>query len=447
MSRGHRLAAWRDLLHRYHTVFRFYWKKRGSMESGLFNAQEAEFLPGALSLQEKPLSPVAHLTIWLLISLVLLILAWSIFGWIDIVVNGTGKVIVSGRTKTVASVEVASVRALHVHEGQKVKAGDMLVELDSAAVDAERDKARTEYRAALLLAARSRALIQAVDTMTPPHLPALTGIPEEQWQMEQRHLSDQFRDFRAKLTSLDSEIKRYRLALPLVTRQAQDLRGLAATHDVSLHAYLTKEQARLDIASQLESARDQRNSLITQTKKEAQDALTEGTRSAESARQDALRATAHKRLLTLTAPVDGTVQQLSMHTVGGVVPAAQPIMLVVPSDARVEVEAMLENKDIGFVREGQRAAVKIDAFEYTKYGTVPGQVSHVSHDAIEDEKRGLIYAVKVTLDRSSLLIDGRKVPLTPGMSANVEIKTGERRIIEYVLSPLLQHQRESLRER
>jgi len=91
--------------------------------------------------------------------------------------------------------------------------------------------------------------------------------------------------------------------------------------------------------------------------------------------------------------------------------------------------------------------VKIDAFEYTKYGTVPGRVSHVSHDAIQDEKKGLIYSVKVVLDQSSLLVDGKEALLTPGMSVNVEIKTGERRIIEYVLSPLLQHQRESLRER
>jgi len=260
-------------------------------------------------------------------------------------------------------------------------------------------------------------------------------------------LREQYRDFRAKLTRIDSEIKRYSQALPLVARRAADFKELAAEHNVSTHAWLEQEQAKIDLEGQLTAAHNQRAELIAQARKEAHDALTEGDRLAHYSAQDAVRAEAHSRLLTLTAPVDGTVQQLAAHTVGGVVPAAQPIMLVVPKDDKVEVEAFLENKDIGFVRLGQPAAVKIDAFEYTKYGTVPGSVSHVSHDAIEDEKKGLIYAVRVLLDRSTLNVDGQEMALTPGMSVNVEIKTGNRRVIEYVLSPVLRHQRESLHER
>ena len=145
--------------------------------------------------------------------------------------------------------------------------------------------------------------------------------------------------------------------------------------------------------------------------------------------------------------MDGTVQQLTVHTVSGVVPAAQPLMLIVPRQKQIEVEAFMENKDIGFVKEGQPAAVKIDAFEYTKYGTISGRVTHVSRDAIKDEKKGLIYSVKVVLDKASILVEGHDMPLSAGMSANVEIKTGTRRVIEYVLSPLLQHRRESLNER
>jgi len=129
------------------------------------------------------------------------------------------------------------------------------------------------------------------------------------------------------------------------------------------------------------------------------------------------------------------------------VPAAQPLMQIVPKQAMVEMEAFMENKDVGFVQAGQDAQVKIDAFEYTKYGTVPAKVSHVSQDAIQDEKRGLIYSVKVVLTQPSIDVDGRAVALTPGMSGSVEIKTGTRRVIEYVLAPLLQHGRESLHER
>lgn len=413
----------------------------------MFNEEEAAFLPGALALQERPLSPAVRWTGRLLMALVLSAVLWSILGKIDIVVNGAGKVIVSGRTKTIASVDIASVRALHVKEGQAVKAGEVLVELDTTAIDAEREKAEGEAMAATLLAARSRALITAIDTLQPPRLPVLADVPGERWQSAQLHLEGQCRDFRAKLARIDDEIKRYSQALPLATRRAHDFKELADQRDVSLHAWLEKEQLRIDLEGQLAAAKNQRAELIAQTKKEALDALTEGERVAGASNQDALRADSRSRLLKLAAPVDGTVQQLAVHTVGGVVPAAQPIMVVVPREDSVEVEALLENKDIGFIRVGQNAAVKIDAYEYTKYGTVPGRVSHVSHDAIEDEKRGLIYSVKVLLDRSSLMVDGKDMELTPGMAVNVEIKTGDRRVIEYVLSPLIRHKRESLNER
>jgi hemolysin D len=175
--------------------------------------------------------------------------------------------------------------------------------------------------------------------------------------------------------------------------------------------------------------------------------MLEGTKIVASGAQDARRAGEHSKLLKLTAPVDGTVQQLSVHTVGGVVPAAQPLMQIVPTETRIEVEAFLENKDVGFVHVGQSAAVKIDAFEYTKYGTIAGLVNHVSQDAIQDEKKGLIYSTRVSLDKNSIFVDGKTLPLSAGMSVNVEIKTGTRRVIEYVLSPLMQHQREALHER
>lgn len=145
--------------------------------------------------------------------------------------------------------------------------------------------------------------------------------------------------------------------------------------------------------------------------------------------------------------MNGTVQQLDVHTVGGVVSSAKPLMQIVPKETRVEVESFLENKDVGFVQEGQSAAVKIDAFEYTKYGTVTGKVTHVSHDAIADEKKGLIYSTKIMLDKSTINVEGKEMPLSAGMTVNVEIKTGDRRIIEYVLSPLMRHKRESLNER
>jgi hemolysin D len=447
MSLKHRLGSYMDLLRHYRAVFSHYWGRRKELDGGLFNQQEAEFLPSVMSLQERPISPVARILAWTLVALVVVILTWSILGKVDIVVNATGKVIPNQRTKTIGSVDVASVKALYVEEGQAVKAGDVLIELDTGMPDAERDKAEADVSVARLQMARSRALIAAVDTLRLPQLPAVPGVEPDKWQAAQLHLQGQYQDFMAKLNKIDGDIQKFELALPLATQQAKDFKALSEDHDVSTHAYLEKEQARIDLEGQLIDMKNQRSALIAETKRQAYDMLTEGSRTAETSKQDARRAASHSKLLKLTAPVDGTVQQLTVHTVGGVVPAAQPLMAIVPKENFTEVEAFIENKDIGFVTEGQHAEVKVDAFEYTKYGTIPARVTHVSHDAIQDEKKGLIYSVKVSMEKSSMMVDGQNKPLTAGMSVNVEIKTGSRRVIEYVLSPLLQHTHESLNER
>lgn len=150
---------------------------------------------------------------------------------------------------------------------------------------------------------------------------------------------------------------------------------------------------------------------------------------------------------TLRAPVDGTVQQLAVHTVGGVVTPAQPLMVVVPEDDVLEIEAAVRNKDIGFVAAGQPADVKLETFTFTRYGSIPGRVVAVSADAVADERQGLVYTARVALLRASLEVDGRMVSLAPGMAATVEVKTGRRRIIDFLLDPILRRGRESLRER
>lgn len=447
MSIGHRMQALRALLLRYYMTFAHCWKQRDAMRTGFFNHQEAEFLPAGLALQEQPGSPTLRWTGRILMAVVIFTLLWSVVGKVDIVVNASGKIIPSARTKTIGSVDVASVRSLHVAEGQAVKAGDVLIELDTSIQDAEHDKASGDAAAAMLLAARSQALIEAIDGLRPPRLSMLPNLSPSQWEAARRHLEAQYRDFRARLTQIDQSIAHHAAALPLVTRQAEDYKALAQQGDVAFHAWQDRERARIELTGHLAEARSQRAALIAQVRKDALDARTEGQRIAAASVQDARRAREHGRLLRLTAPVDGTVQQLAVHTVGGVVPAAQPLMQIVPREDHLEVEAFIENRDVGFVREGQDAAVKIEAFDYTRYGTVPAIVRQVSRDAIQDDRKGLIYAIKIALQGDSIMVDDRRMPLTAGMAANVEIRTGERRIIAYVLSPLVQHQREALRER
>lgn len=447
MSARHRLQAWSELLGRYRAAFAQAWQHRNALRTAFFNKQEAEFLPARLALQEAPDSPTLRWTARILMAVVVFSLLWSVFGRIDIIVNANGKVIPSERTKTIASVDVASVKALYVQEGQEVRAGDVLVELDSSGSDAEHDKAVGAVVQARLQVVRAQAMIEAVERIRPPKLPPVEGVPDEEWTAAKWQLDGQYRDFHARLTRLDGEIARYGAALPLATQRAEDFQALVEDHTVARHAWLEKEQARVDLAGQLADARSQRAALIAQTRKEAHDAITEGRKIISAGEQDRRRAGEHSKLLKLTAPVDGTVQQLMVHTVGGVVPAAQPLMQIVPKESVVEVEAFLENRDVGFVQVGQEAEVKIDAFDYTKYGTITAKVRHVSRDAIEDEKKGPIYSTRIFLDKNSIWVNGEAMPLSAGMSVSVEIRTGTRRVIEYVLSPLIQHQREALHER
>jgi len=440
-------SSFGGLLARYRDTLAYHWRERHRRLGTLLRADEAEFSPPALALQERPVSPTLRWTAGVLVMLVATALAWAVLARVDIVVGATGKVIPSGRTKTVASVDTVTVRAIHVTEGQAVKAGDVLLELDAREHEAERDKATGDEVVARLQMARSRALIDAVDSRTPPKLTPVAGVSADQLHEAQLHLAGQYQDFEAKLAQLDGDIGRYSRAVPLAQERETIYESLLQNHDVSTDAWLAKKQDRVDLEGRLGDAIHSRSALIAQTKREAYDAFTEASKTAASSRQDAVRAGSHARLLTLRAPVDGTIQQLTVHTVGGVVQAAQPLMQVVPAERRVEIEAFLKNRDIGFVAERQTAEVKIDAFDYTRFGTIPGRVTSVSHDAIEEKEGDLVYSVKVVLDRPSIEVQGRPVPLTPGMTVQVEIKTGSRRVIEYVLSPVLRRQHESLHER
>lgn len=464
---SHRLKAWQELWQRYKEHFLHFWGRRHEITLPDLRPHESEFLPAALALQTAPGSPASRWIARILIAILLFILLWSIFGKMDIIVNASGKIIPSDRIKTIASVETARVEQLYVTEGQVVRAGDLLVMLDAQMSNRERDKAIGDRDAARLQISRSRALLASIAANQMQPMTGVDEIAPERVADAKSHLESQWRDFVAKRSRLDSEIMRYRKQMPLVAQRAKDYQELAKDHDVSVHAWFEKEQEKLEVEGKLADATNQRNALISETHKAAQEQLNEGLKFAASSDQDAQRATAHSDQLRLVAPVDGTVQQLTIHTIGGVVGAAQPLMTLVPKQSQVEIEAFIENKDIGFIRQGQSAEVKIEAFDYTKYGTIKGRVSQVSQDAIDPngtsaidnlqnkdkakkdqpQPKGAVYSVKVLLDQNQINIDGKNISLTPGMSASIELKTGTRRIIEYFLSPLLQHTRESLNER
>jgi len=468
-------SAFFDLLHRYARVLRHAWGERKQMDAIQRRSHEAEFLPAALALRDTPLHPAPRIAMGLIILFAAIAVLWSIFGKIDIVASAQGKLIPDDRSKVIQPMETASVLAIHVRDGQRVAAGDLLIELDATQAQADATRVNQDLLAARLEVALARALLAALESSNPPRLLPDFALDAVRLAAEQRQLDGRHGELRARLAQLDAEIARREAELrstrelveklaqtaPIVRQRALDYKDLFEKNFVSRHGYLEREQARIeqerDLAAQqakveeiraalLEGQR-QRMSLIAETRRATLDTLTLAEQKVASLMQEWVKAENRGRLLRLIAPVGGRVQQLAVHTVGGVVTPAQPLLVIVPDENPLEVEAFLQNKDIGFVRAGQTAKIKLETFPFTKYGTLPGKVMQVSSDAIQDEKRGLVYAARVKLDKVTLQVDGMLVNLTPGMAVTVEIKTGKRRVVEYFLSPLLQYGDESFRER
>ncbi|PTT75651.1 HlyD family type I secretion periplasmic adaptor subunit, partial [Pelomonas sp. HMWF004] len=211
---------------------------------------------------------------------------------------------------------------------------------------------------------------------------------------------------------------------------------------------LATAQARLrEAQAALAETEQGLNAYRAETRRTLQERETQASLRGRQLTEEGTKADKRNALTRLTAPVAGTVQQLAVHTSGGVVTEAQVLLVLVPDDAEVTAEVVLENKDVGFVRAGQAATIKLETFPYTRYGTVEAQVRSITADAVQDEKRGAIFPASLVLSQAAISVDGKRIKLAPGMNLTAEIKTGKRRVIDYLLSPVQQHLDESLKER
>ncbi len=458
-------------LSRHLDVWRGAWLEQQKETRGLvLSAKEAEFLPAVLEIQESPPSPIGRAITWLIVGLFVTTIVWATVGTMDIVSVAQGKIIPSGYSKVIQPLESGVIAAIHVRDGQEVKAGDVLIDLDSTVNAADQEKTANEYRAAKMESARLRALLAWKETIEVP-----PGSDPRYVELQQQLLHDQLAEQRARLGAVQqqveqrkaavegtkSELAKLQATVPMLTQKADAYRKLLKDQYVAELQYLDAEQARVEAVQNLESQKKRLNQdqaalaeaerNYDRMKSDIQQGrmaeLTANETKASSLAQEAVKAGQRTGQQRLTAPIDGVVQQLAVHTIGGVVTPAQQLMLVVPREHQLEVEAMVENKDIGFVKEGQPVEVKIETFPFTIYGAIPGKVLTVSDDAIEQEKVGLVYAARVSMERSTIDLGDKTVTLSPGMAVTVDIQTGQRRLIEFILSPLLKSLKESARER
>jgi membrane fusion protein, hemolysin D len=466
--------AIRDLLQRYKGAIDLAWKHRKEFDSPKRLPHEAQFLPASLALQETPVSPAPRVAMWLLITFAVFAVLWAIFGHVDVVATAQGKIVPNEGAQIIQPLETAVVKVIYVADGQKVKAGDVLIELDATASAADTLRLQNDLVVAQLQSARANAFLHGMDGGEPV-LDPLPDVDPDRWSQEFKLLDSQWREYRAKLERIEADIARAQADLrsnremvntlqrtaPMARERADVFKTLYEEQVVSKQDYMDKEKQAIELEGQLaaqaeklhecqaalEGALKQKDSLITETRRTMLDNQHDADQKVTTNAQELIKAQQRHKLMKLLAPVDGTVQQLAVHTVGGVVTPAQQLMVVVPTDDPLEVEAFVENKDIGFVNAGQEAEIKIETFPYTKHGTIHGLVKSVSSDAIDDEKRGLVYSSRVKMERTTIPVQNKVVNLGPGMAVTVEIKTGKRRVIEYFLTPLLQYSSESLRER
>lgn len=446
---------------------------------------QLEFLPAALEVVETPPRPAGRAILWLILTFFTVAVVWACIGQVDIVAVARGKVAPAGHVKTIQPLEIGTVRAIHVGEGAQVEAGDLLVELDPTQSEADYDRIKRELQAAKGALTRTNALLawlggdntnrRAVTTAKALALTFPPDVPSDVALMQQRLYDNQVAEQMATQMRLDTailkahaqhatlreQVAKLKAVLPLIVERARAVKTLSKQKLISRTEFLTLEQERIEHVQDLkalERQSEEAKQTIAEAKAEREqihatfkgEVLREKTELAQRLHglsQEKTKAQQRNALQRLTAPVSGVVQQLSVHTVGGVVTPAQILMTIVPTDAEIYVEALFQNKDIGFIEPGQSVEVKIDAFPFTQHGAIEGTLTMLSQDAVEQEGAGWVFPARITLHRSSISVHGRSVGLTAGMSVGAEVSTGQRHIIEFVLAPLVKHFSESARER
>jgi len=435
---------------------------------------EREFLPAALEVTETPPSPTGRLIAWTIIAAVGVALTWSIFSHVDTVAVAEGRLVPTGRLRSVEAAEAGIVRAIDVREGERVRAGQVLVALDPTFADADAQSAQTELTTASLIRARANALLSYASTgraafTAPPGSDALAADAERQLvaariseynakraSMEQRKAAAN-----ATVRMAQSEIDRLRQTAPLIEQQYLAQKHLAERGYTAELRVMQEQERLISVRQQLVSELARHDEALAQLSSissdlaEAKEAF-RGQAARERAEAEGIVATRgdsvrkadqRQALQQLTAPVSGVVQEVSVTTLGEVAEQGKPLITIIPDGEELVVEALVLNKDVGFVRAGQQVVIKLEAYPFTRYGSLKGVLERISPDAIVDERRGLVFPTRVRLLQKQLKVEGRPALLSSGMGVSVEIVTGRRRVIEYLWSPISRSVSEAGRER
>jgi len=434
--------------------------------------KDYDFLPSIIAVMERPPAFYTRIVSGLILLLTLLAVAWAYFSQVDIVVSAQGEIVPAGRVKVVQAAEQGIVRKILVDDGRLVKAGDDLIELDGTASRAEQKRLRIERDRAKLRVQRLRAeLGHPLELGTGTDMsPRAVDTERELYLANERHFAD-------TVAQLESKRREARAAQEVSRRQADKLRAqiehlqstLARTRtyadkglipgqeveDVKFELRATREDLRVQAEKtqratiRLNAAKEKLKSADIERKSRLYRELATAEHELESVEQELIKAEQRLKRQLVRAPVSGTVQQLSVHTLGAFVQRGERLLVIVPENAGLQMDARILNKDIGFVERDRPARVKVDAFEFTRYGHIDGRLQWVGSDAMVDEQKGRVYPARISLSSTSMpnKTDEHNAVVVPGMQATADIVIGQRRLLEYFIAPLLRYRDESLRER
>ena len=421
-----------------------------------------EFKPLLIEIEDKPLNPLGRIILYLVLAIMVFGTAWLILAKVDVVVSAQGKVIPSGEIKILKPLESGVVSKIFVKESDRVKKGDILIQIDPTVTDAsllskQDDLAVTNSDIALL-----EALINE-SNLSKDELNKLNSSQLSLYNSQKQILASTYESNKAKLNSAkldikanESEVNRLRLLLnkeegaKVRLQKVLDLIAKKEYEEVSKNIINLKEQK--DIALyRLKESNKKLEEIIEENKKAIKTIKSSWIETSLSKEKEKRELSAQinailfsNKTQQIKSPVDGFVGKLLIHTEGGVVSPNDNLISIVPSDAPLIIKASVLNKDIGFLKLGQEVAVKIDTFSFQKYGLLKGNIIEISKDAIEDEKLGLIYEIKIKPKSLDIKVDGETKQLEIGMSVIAEVKTGKRRVIELFIYPIIKYMDEGL---
>ena len=441
--------------------------------NGTEKEQETEFLPAILEVTETPPSPTGRLVMWSILTLLVVGILWSVLGHINEVAVAPGKVIPTGQVKTIQVKNKSIVKEIHVKEGQHVEKGDTLVVMDPTSTDADYDS--LNKRAAYYALDIQRLEAELNGTSFSPKSDSnleLKDITAEQ-SLYQSRVSQHRAEMEAaanavnqKQAALNAErvnLNKYDEMLEIAREKERRLIELTKENAISEFQlfeqtsqrinYEKTAAAQLDLINRAEAelseAQAKLSNLDAAYKKDVMASLVESRKQYYALTEESKKADENQRLSTVVAPCSGTVYNLAVHTEGGVVTDAQPLMVIVPDGVELEFEVWAENKDIGFIKEGQEAEVKVATFNFQKFGMLTAYVDEISADSNSDKsdpEKNKRFRLLLKLDENTLK-ENPDIHINPGMEVTAEIKIKEKRIIEFFLDPFRRYTHESLRER